>query len=244
MKRAILIAVILAMVLAAGGAHAAWDLYLDGSALPVIDDNPWSEWNDSGNVVTTGTESGTTYMRFVAGADTDNEYYSSAVQINPVVAAGRFRLASYSTTGQKDLLCVIPEVDGHNPASASITLDDNRFKLWNFAGGGAVADIAAADSNWHTAYILVDNTNVKVLWDGVEVYNGLSPTVTSSGAGLEGADLEFGSGSWQMSAAATVDFDWVGFGDATNMPVPEPSSLLALGTMGLGAFGLMRRRRA
>ena len=46
---------------------------------------------------------------------------------------------------------------------------------------------------------------------------------------------EFASGAyWMNTRSATVSFDWLAYGDETNM-VPEPRSLAALGIGLLGA---------
>jgi hypothetical protein len=61
-----------------------------------------------------------------------------------------------------------------------------------------------------------NNGTAQVWWDGEMVLDGPVPVAPDF------ADyVEFGSGTyWQTTAATTVDFDWVGWGDATDMPTP------------------------
>jgi hypothetical protein len=58
----------------------------------------------------------------------------------------------------------------------------------------------------------------KVWWDGAVVFDG----PVDGGANVHfGGYVEFGSGTyWQVDAGTEVDFDWVGFGDASDFPAP------------------------
>jgi hypothetical protein len=168
-----------------------------------------------------------------------NEWYVGPIIANDLVGAARFRVADFSPAGKENILSVT--VGGALPTAPSITLVDGRFKVWSYTSDLEILDLGPALANeFHTAYILARNDGTaQVWWDGAFVVDGFVP-ITESFDGY----VEFGSGTfWQTTAATTIDFDWVGYGDASAM-IPEPNSIVFVGLGLLGAVGLRRIRRA
>jgi len=204
-----------------------WNQFLDGSALP---DAPW-QFYQSG-----GLSGGTSIVNFydpdigatnqalrVDSANSSTEWYLGPLFADTFVAAARFRTVAFSGTGSENLLCA--EVGGANDhcAAPAITIVTNRYKLWSYTegafgsgvGGSEIMDIGPVIlDQFHTAYIYAHKSGAtRLWWDGKLVFDGLSPTVS----GFDGY-MEWGSGSWQFTASTTVDFDWVGYGSACNLP--------------------------
>ena len=128
----------------------------------------------------------------------------------------RFRLVDFTPTGKENLLCVTTRSAPANAPAPSITLVDGRYKLWNYViTDSEIMDIGPAVANqWHTAYLYARNDGkVKLWWDDVVIFDGMAPLVNP----YDGY-VEWGSGSWQYNAATTVDFDWVAYGNACNLP--------------------------
>jgi len=204
-----------------------WIQFLDGASLPA---SPWQFYQAG------GTAGGTSVVEFFdpdlgaanqalrinSGANS-TEWYLGALFVDEVVAAARFRTVAFSGTGSENLLCA--EVGGPaDPGAApAITLVTNRYKLWSYTegtfgsgtGGSEILDLGPVVLNqFHTAYIRAHKSGaVQLWWDGRLVFDGIAPTVP----GFDGY-IEWGSGSWQFNAATTVDFDWVAYGNACNLP--------------------------
>ncbi|MDH7603056.1 MAG: hypothetical protein QHI38_13025 [Armatimonadota bacterium] len=221
----------------------AWNAYLDGSTMPSDPWWPWPEDPAPGELVLVDGE---TCIRMSAPADEAAEYYLNPTQ-EITLGAARFRLESYSPSGAKDLLCVIAnnlvEVtpDGDmifSSPSVSITLVDGCFWVYDYTEGTGFVNLGLADNAFHTAYILVDGPQgtATVAWDGNIVYQGNPPSHDFDGW------IEWGAGSWQVSAAVTADFDWVGYGGPEDM-VPEPSNLATIAVGLSGLVAAIRRRR-
>jgi len=168
-----------------------------------------------------------------------NEYYvvnippdPTALEFYEPVAAARFRLHSFTHTGTENILSPSTPI-----AAPSISLVDGRYKIWSFLSDQSdpiareILDLGPAIADqWHEVYIMptvegVDESTgapnaggAKVWWDGAVVFDG----PVDGGANVSfGGYIEFGSGTyWQVDAGTTVDFDWVGFGDVNDFPVP------------------------
>ena len=229
--------VILVMVSASGRAQN-WISYLDGSSFPGI---PWQPYANEGTTLVVPIDATNDALRMDSSDPSGasyNEWYVGPVIANELVGASRFRLVNFSGNGKENILAVT--VGGALPTAPSITLVDGRFKVWSYTSDLEILDLGPALANeFHTAYILARNDGTaQVWWDGAFVVDGLVP-ITSSFDGY----VEFGSGTfWQTTAATTVDFDWVGYGDATAM-IPEPSGSLLVGMGLLASVGLARIRR-
>jgi hypothetical protein len=78
-----------------------------------------------------------------------------------------------------------------------------------------IQDIGAVTSNeFHTAYIHAHKDGMaKVWWDGRLIYDDIPISL----GGYDGY-VEWGSGSWQYDASDIVDFDWVGWGEVSDLP--------------------------
>jgi hypothetical protein len=144
-----------------------------------------------------------------------NEYYDERFGETDIVGAARFRLTAFTPTGKENLLSVA--VGGDFPNAPAITLVDGNYWVWSYTTDEQILDLGPAVANeWHEAYVLASNDGTaKVWWDGEVVLDGPAPTTPN----LDGY-IEFGSGTyWQTGAGTTVDFDWVGSGELTDLPV-------------------------
>jgi hypothetical protein len=214
-----------------------WLSYLDGSSIP---GTPWQPYTNEGGTLIVPIDATNEALRLDSSDPSGlgyNEWYIGPIVVSELVGASRFRLVDFSPTAKENLLAVT--VGGGMPTAPSITLVDGRFKVWSYTSDQEILDLGPAVANvFHTAYILArDNGTAQVWWDGAFVVDGTVPITTN----YEGY-VEFGSGtSWQTTAATTVDFDWVGYGDATAM-VPEASSFGLVGLGLLARVGLARLR--
>jgi hypothetical protein len=215
-----------------------WTSYLDGSSIP--GGPPWQSQTTEGSTVVVPIDATNNALRLDSSDPTGlgtNEWYIGPIIVNELVGASRFRLVDFSATGKENLLAVT--VGGGMPTAPSITLVDGRYAVWSYTSDQEILDLGPAVANqFHTAYILARNDGTaQVWWDGTFVVDGAVPVTTS----YDGY-VEFGSGTfWQTTAATTVDFDWVGYGDATTM-IPEASSFVLIGIGLLAPVGLARIR--
>jgi hypothetical protein len=226
------------LLLSLRGAAQNWTSYLDGSSFPAF---PWQPDSNEGSTLIVPIDATNNALRMDSSNPSgsgNNEWYVGPIVVNELVGASRFRLLDFSAFGKENILSVT--VGGAQPTAPSITLVDGRFKVWSYTTDLEILDLGPAFANaFHTAYILARNDGTaKVWWDGVFVVDGAVP-ITPSFDGY----VEFGSGTfWQTTAATTVDFDWVGYGDASAM-IPEPSNVMLIGMTLLGSIGLGGRRR-
>jgi len=196
-----------------------WTQFLDGSGIPT---SPWQPFQVQGPQGTTtlvdffDPTSGITNQALRINSGTNaNEWYVASPNTYEWAAGARFRLANFTSTGKENLLCLTTESTPLSPAPA-ITLVNGRYKLWSYVNSDTeILDLGLAITNqWHTAYLYARNDGkVKLWWDSNLLFDGLAPLVNRFGA-----YMEWGSGSWQFDAETTVDFDWVAYGDACNLP--------------------------
>jgi hypothetical protein len=237
MKKTTALALVLGFGLALSPAADAWISYLDFNDSTLPPDPPWTEFFVEGSAVFVDLGGGNMALRLDSpdhSAENPpvgtyyNEYYATDIPGYEKVAAARFRLASFTPSGQENLLSPSTPV-----ASPTITLVDGNYWLWSFLSDDAnkpILDLGpAVAGEWHEAYIMctvtaMDDMGVptaggaKVWWDGVFVFDG---PVDGGGNVNLGGYVEFGSGTyWQVNAGTEVDFDWVGYGDINDFPVP------------------------
>lgn len=212
-----------------------WTSYLDGSSFPGF---PWQPDSNEGTTLVVPIDATNNALRMDSSNPSgsgNNEWYVGPIVVNELVGGSRFRVVDFSPAGKENILSVT--VGGALPTAPSITLVDGRFKVWSYTTDLEILDLGPALVNqFHTAYILARNDGTaQVWWDGAFVVDGLVP-ITPSFDGY----VEFGSGTyWQTTAATTIDFDWVGYGDASAM-IPEANSFVLVG---LGLLGIARIRR-
>jgi hypothetical protein len=244
MKKTAALAMAIGFGLAVTPAAHAWISFLDFNDQLFPPDPPWVEFFNEGGAGFVDLGAGNFALRLDSPDHTAedppagtyyNEYYAFNIPPDPAalefyepVEAARFRLHSFTPTGQENILAPSTPV-----AAPSITLVDGHFWLWSFLSDPAqrpILDLGpAVVDEWHEVYIMptieaVDDTGVpiaggaRVWWDGQIVFDG---PVDGGGNVFQGGYIEFGSGCyWQVNAGTEVDFDWVGFGDVNDFPVP------------------------
>jgi hypothetical protein len=211
----------------------AWIQFLDGSALP---DAPWISLSNEGNTSVVDVGGGNFALEIDSPFHTDtadphksgnfyNEYYINFSGDLEKVAAARFRLVGFTSSGYENILSPsTPQI------SPTISLVNGLYCVWSLINDDLIVDLGPAVSNqWHTAYIWIrPDYSARVIWDGVTVFDG---SVAADNPRV-GGYLEFGSGTyWETTAGTKVDFDWVGWGDASDLPRPN----LSIVTTGAGA---------
>ena len=247
MRRAILIAATLAMALTMFGATTAfaWTEYYDGSVLPTFVDPWWEDNNGGGSSVGGGM--------ITMSAPTDGWYdigiWTDSPALATMVVGARLKVNSMGGSGLSLLLASTGAAQPSTPLGLGI-LGNGNFALVDYSGGPeagqnnpiVLQDLGAADNGWHTAYLLsAPDGDWQANIDGT-LYSG---TMGGNDWGEAVGYAEFAANTyWMNTRAVNVSFDWLGYGDGGSMVVPEPSSLLALGAMGLGALGFIKRRRA
>jgi hypothetical protein len=221
-----------------------WISYLDGSELPeLIAGTPWVYYerpdDAEGNVEVIDLGGGNMALRFDSPEHFDgenpggtgehaNEYYTFRDEMGvPTenVVGSRFRLVEFTPTGKENLLSATinsgldedgDELPDGISTAPSITLVDGHFWIWSYTMNESILDLGpAVAGQFHEAYVMARNDGTaQVWWDGAKVLDGPVPAAPNFGD-----YVEFGSGtSWQTTAGTTVDFDWVGWGDITDMP--------------------------
>jgi len=220
---------ILAMTIGFGFAFPVkshpWIQFLDGSSMP---DAPWIPFSNEGNTAVVDIGSGNFALRMDSPFHTDvadphksgnfyNEYYINFRGDLEKVGAARFRLAGFTPTGYENILSPsTPQI------SPGIALVNGEYWIWSMINDTPIFDLGPAVTNqWHTAYIWIrPDYTARVIWDGVTVFDGTVATDDPQVGGY----MEFGSGTyWETTAGTVVDFDWVGWGDASDLPQPTLS---------------------
>jgi len=224
-KIILLLAISIGVLLAFTPKARAWIQFLDGSALP---EPPWIPFSNEGNTAVVDIGAGNFALELDSPFHTDtedphksgnfyNEYYIDFRSDLEKVAATRFRLAGFTPTGAENILSPsTPQI------SPGILLANGEYWVWSMINDTPILDLGPAVTNqWHTAYIwLRPDYSARVIWDGVTVFDG---TVAADDPPV-GGYVEFGSGTyWETTAGTVVDFDWVGWGDASDLPRPALS---------------------
>jgi hypothetical protein len=246
MNKTTMFAIAVGLGLVVTPAAHGWISYLDGSQLPEdIPGNPWTYYERpddlEGTVQIFDLGGGNMALRFDSPEHFDgenpggtgehaNEYYTFRDEMGAPtenVIASRFRLVAFTPTGKENLLSTTinsgldEDGDGQPDGistSPAITLVDGNFWVWSYTTNEQVLDLGpAVAGQFHEAYVMARNDGTaQVWWDGVKVLDGPVPATPNFGD-----YAEFGSGtSWQTTAGTTVDFDWVGWGEISDMPQP------------------------
>jgi hypothetical protein len=204
-----------------------WIYFLDGSELP---DAPWQFFQSD------GSSGGTSIVSFtdpqtglpnqalrLSSAANSSEWFLGPLFADEVVAAARFRTVNFSGSGSENILCASVGTDGDHGAAPAVTIVTNRYKLWSYtegvfgsgSGGTQILDLGPVVLNqFHTAYLYAHRSGTaRLWWDNMLIFDGTAPMV----APYDGY-MEWGSGSWQYTAATTLDFDWVAYGNGCNLP--------------------------
>ncbi|MBI3851986.1 MAG: hypothetical protein HY298_17145 [Verrucomicrobia bacterium] len=227
MKNMTILAMAVSLGLAFTPKAQAWFAYLDGSALP--ESPPWvTNFFNEGSTVVVDIGGGNFALEMDSPFHTlaedphksgnfYNEYYINFSGDLEKVGATRFRLAGFTPTGMENILSPsTPQI------SPGIVVSNGQFWVWSMINDAPIFHLGPAVTNeWHTVYIWIrPDYTARVIWDGVTVFDG---TVADDNPAY-GGYMEFGSGTyWETDAGTTVDFDWVGWGDASDLPRPTLS---------------------
>src|SRR5439155_19591539 len=225
MKKMAILAMAIGLGLAFTSKAQTWFQFLDGSALP---DSPWVPFSNEGNTVVVAIGGGNFALEMDSPFHTDvadphksgnfyNEYYINFSGDLEKVGATRFRLAGFTPTGYENILSPsTPQI------SPGIALVDGQYWVWSMINDAPIFHLGPAVTNeWHTVYIWIrPDYTARVIWDGVTVFDG----AVAADDPPVGCYMEFGSGTyWETTAGTIVDFDWVGLGDASDLPRPTLS---------------------
>jgi autotransporter-associated beta strand protein len=237
--RVLLLAIALAAAFGAPNARADFTHFLDGSGLP--GDAGWTVDGDAGTLVDLG--GGNSGIRQVDddpgagggqhGGSYDEFYLTVADPSNTL--ATRFRLEQY--TPGDNLITPLALTAGGNENTPAIGLGIrnvegvDRWQLVRFIfesnnpgdPAAILKDIAPVTLNqFNEALIHIDSDTdlVRFSWNGMELYNEVTPTDFGGNDGFP----EFGASNfWGEGGTSTVTYDWVGYGPGYNPP-PGPAT--------------------
>jgi hypothetical protein len=237
MKKPVAFATLLLLALSCARPAHAWISLVDFNDSAFPPEPLWAAFSNEGNVGFVDLGGGNMALRLDSPDHSTespipgtyyNEYYVTDIPGYEKVGAARFRLDSFTPTGKENLLAVSSPV-----AAPTITLVDGDYWIWSYLSPEPNQPILklgpAVAGEFHEAYIMITVTatddmgtptagGAKVWWDGSIVYDA---PVDGGGDVNAGGYVEFGSGTyWQVNAGTVVDFDWVGFGDVNDFPVP------------------------
>jgi hypothetical protein len=231
MKNASSIAILCALLAVLPQTAPAWVSYLDGTSLPQA--NGWILDGDTGTLLDLG--GGNSGFRQVDDtSDGYDEWYMVNTNATSTLAA-RFRIDTYGG-GPINLLQLTAANAAGTPSPAlAVTIRDGRFYLIRFIAdntGAAVEDARLADlapvepSVFNEAHLHIDSNTgrVRLFWNGALRYSGVETNAAYMWAGE--AYAEFGASNFlpeaDRSGLCTVTFDWVGLGDAGDLPLALP----------------------
>jgi hypothetical protein len=243
----------------------AWISFVDFNDSMLPPNPPWTYYEDpspdEGSVQIVDLGGGNMALRLDSAAHSDgenpgatvnhaNEFYTfrdEAGLPTENVVASRFRLVEFTPAGKENLLSVTVnsgldadgdgEPDGASTAPA-INLVDGKFWAWSYTTNEPVLELGPAVAGaFHEAYVMArNNGTAQVWWDGEMVLDGPVPAAPNFGD-----YAEFGSGTyWQTTAATIVDFDWVGWGDRTDMPQGVPGDYNGNGSVDAADYVVWR----
>ncbi|MEX2140107.1 MAG: PEP-CTERM sorting domain-containing protein [Pirellulales bacterium] len=237
--RILLLVIALAAAVVATNARADFTNFLDGSTLP--GDAGWIVDGDPGTLVDLG--GGNSGIRQVDddpgagggqhGGSYDEFYLTVADPSNTL--ATRFRLEQY--TPGANLTTLLALTAGGNVDTPAIGLGIrnveglDRWQLVRFIfesnnpgdPAAILTDIAPVIFNqFNEALIHIDSDTdlVRFSWNGMELYNTVTPTDFGGADGFP----EFGASNfWGEGGTSTVTYDWVGYGPEY-IPPPGPTT--------------------
>jgi len=224
MRRAYFAVCVLLSIAACSGMSSAWDHIYDGSVLPNDPSLGSNVWLAAGD--TSACSSDGSVLRILDRTDTYVSFRRSAAPArSPLTVEARVRVVS----GNNTLLYV-----GTPSYTPYLELYADRVQI-NF-GSGRQQTYHSDLSVFHTIRLDMDAWSRSYVW--------LDDVLAAQGTSTPGGntfDLMFGA---PFSGASESYWDYVAY-SAAFLPIPEPSSLLALagGLAGIVGAGMWRRRR-
>lgn len=213
----------------------AWNRLLDGSTLPQT--QGWTlDGTSAGTVVDLGGGNSGIRQADTGLAEYHQWYLTHAAQ--SAALGARFSVESYDG-GPVNLLQLSPRSTAANPGPlVALAIREGRFYLLRVLGDDGTAPPAPAQvladlgmvqtGIFNEVYLYTDNIadRVKLFWNGALRYFNLE-TDPAYLLGPQEGRADFGaSNRWpesDRSGRSTITFDWVGLGDAQDLPVNLPS---------------------
>ena len=249
MKRAILVATVMAFSLAASAAFATapiqvnWAENFDAMAVGTNLHDTGFPWSPGGNInayTVQGGGGGNMVLQTSNPGATQYEWCETILGNQATENVQWFHFKAKSTETATDTRFRDSIVVTNNGGEvARFEFNASQFRPRCAAGGWIGTAANYNNGLWHDFDIIYDVTvgTFDYYYDGA-LYQSRAAGETRriTNAELWGRSW-YGGPGWQ--------YDDLAVGTTTLIPpVPEPSSLLAFATFGIGAFGLIRRRRA
>lgn len=226
MKRSCLIlALASALLLGFPAISMAWDTYFDGSQLPTQEG-----WTFGGTDTSQCSTDGDA-LRILDNGSNADAYFLKVISSygQPITSQARVRVAGASDLGSVFLHATNGKV------GTLLSFFPGELRISFGWGPDTWLSFPADFSSFHTVRVAIDSQDSSFVWlDGELLAEGVAHS--SQGAMIFGAYSVPGtSDSYWDYVAASPEF----------LPIPEPSSLLALGggVMGLAGLAVRRRRR-
>ena len=215
-------------------ASPGWSLFLDGSALP--QDQGWTLDGSSAGTVANLDDGNKGLRQTDAEASGYSQWYVGHTAQAATLGA-RFAINDYAG-GPVNLLQLTPATDAANPGpKIAIGIRGGILYLLRVVGDdGAtppapstvLADLGPVEVGLlYEAHLHIDNKTerVRLFWNGSLRYANVEDDLSRLVEGGEGR-AEFGaSNRWpenDRSGRCTITFDWVGLGDANDLPLALP----------------------